>query len=75
MLPRNLQITSGKSGFVVTVEKLDGERDLPWDVTVTRHMLPTHAGITEFEETLEDLAAPQGGQNDGWGCIRQEIER
>ena len=63
-----------QSGFVMAVEKLDGERDLSWDVTVTRHMLPTHAGITEFKGTLEDLAAPLGGHNDGWDCIRQEIK-
>lgn len=63
-----------QSGFVVAIEKLDGERDLPWDVTVTRHMIPTYAGITEFEGTLEDVATPLGGHNDGWGCIRQEIE-
>ena len=63
-----------RTGLKVTVEKLDGERKLPWDVTVTRHMLPTHAGITELEETLGDAAASLGGSNDGWGCIRQTIQ-
>jgi Regulator of ribonuclease activity B len=59
------------SGFKVTIQEWDGQQELSWDVTVTRYMLPTHTGITEVEETLEEVAAPLGGRNDGWGCIRQ----
>ena len=62
------------SGFKVAVEAWDGKREQPWDVTVTRHMLPDHQGITEFEESLEELAAPLAGANDGWGCIRQSTQ-
>ncbi len=63
-----------RSGFKVAVQECDGERELPWDVTVTRYMLPTHAEITEVENTLEDAAAPLGGSNDGWGCFRQSVQ-
>ena len=61
-------------GFKVSVEKSNCEPELPWDVTVTKYMLPTHAGITEFEETLEAVAARFGGRNDGWGCFRQSVQ-
>lgn len=43
----------------------------PWDVTVVKHMLPTHAGIAQFELELEKIASPLGGENDGWGCFAQ----
>jgi hypothetical protein len=62
-----------RGDFKVAVQRWDGERELPWDVTVTRHMLLTHAEITEIEKRLEDVAAPLGGSNDGWGCIRQSV--
>ena len=40
------------TGLKAAIQEWEAERELPWDVTVTRHMLPTHAGITGFEETL-----------------------
>lgn len=40
-----------------------------WDLTVTRHMAPSHAAISGFERELEVLAMPFGGRNDGWGCF------
>lgn len=39
------------------------------DVTVSRKMLPTHEGITDFEHRLAEVSAPFGGENDGWGCF------
>jgi hypothetical protein len=54
-----------------TVERSQCAPGLPYDVIVVRNMLPTHAGITEFEEFLEQLARPLGGRNDGWGCMAQ----
>lgn len=63
-----------RRGFKVSVQKSDCKSDLPWDVTVTKFMLPTHAGITDFEEILEEEAARLGGQNDGWGCFRQLVQ-
>lgn len=57
--------------FKVSVRKSDCEPELPWDVTVTSYMLPSHGGITEFEEKLQAAASPLGGRNDGWGCFSQ----
>jgi hypothetical protein len=42
---------------------------LPWEVHVVRHMLPTHEGITRFEDELSRAASTVGGRNDGWGCF------
>lgn len=61
-------------GFKVSVQESNCVPELPWDVTVTNYMLPTHAGITEFEETLETVATRFGGRNDGWGCFRQSVQ-
>ncbi len=63
-----------RSGFKVSVKQWEAERELPWDVTVTQYMLPTHAGVTEMEETLEHSAVALGGQNDGWGCFAQPTQ-
>ena len=63
----------GKAGFKVAIEEWEGDRELPWDVTVTRHMYPTHSEITQIENALEGVAAPLGGANDGWGCMRQSV--
>ncbi|ESQ92352.1 ribonuclease E inhibitor RraB [Asticcacaulis benevestitus] len=45
-----------------------------WDVTVTRHMVPDHAAITQFEKELSGIAMPFGGRNDGWGCFEVSAE-
>ncbi len=37
-----------RSGFKVSVEEWDRKRERPWDVTVTRYMLPDHPGITDI---------------------------
>ena len=57
-------------GLQVKVKKTDTVPELPWDVVVTVNMLPTHDGITVFEEKLEKVAAPLGGRNDGWSCFQ-----
>lgn len=44
---------------------------LPWDVTVTRYMVPDHGAIGDFEEILAGRAVALGGRNDGWGCFGQ----
>lgn len=44
---------------------------LPWDVTVTRYMVPDHGAIGDFEDTLAEQALRLGGRNDGWGCFGQ----
>ena len=63
-----------QSGYKVSVEEWDGNRELPWDVTITRFMLPNHAKITEMEETLNLAAFPLGGRKDGWGCLTQPVQ-
>lgn len=45
---------------------------LPWDVVVTKEMLPSHEAITAFETELEEVASGYGGRNDGWGCFAQK---
>jgi hypothetical protein len=41
--------------------------DLPWDVTVSRVMLPSCEDITVIEAHLDTMARAHGGQSDGWG--------
>ena len=59
----------------ITVEKHDVAEGLPWDVTVTKNMVPENEAITEFEEVLADLAMGYGGRNDGWGCFSVVSEK
>lgn len=63
-----------KHGFDVEVEHTDVVKELPWDVTVSRFMIPEHSTITKFEETLQVAAAPLGGRIDGWGCFERTTE-
>ena len=41
-----------------------------WNVRVTRHMTPTHQGVTELELSLDQVARKHGGKADGWGCMQ-----
>jgi len=50
------------------------ERDL-WQVTVRRHMAPTHRDIAEFELSLAPKAQSVGGEADGWGCLVHKDKR
>ena len=61
-----------KLGYKVTAEKARTVPELPWDVNVVKHMLPTHEGVTAFEAELDAVASPLGGRNDGWGCFEQK---
>lgn len=38
-----------------------------WEVTVTKHMLPSYEAITALERTLTQLAKSYAGEADGWG--------
>jgi hypothetical protein len=58
-------------GYKTVIENTGCAKDLPWDVVVVKQMLPTHEGITSFEEQLEIFAGTLGGRNDGWGCLTQ----
>jgi hypothetical protein len=57
--------------YAVTVEMTECNEELPWDVRVTRNMVPTHAGISLFEDELGRAASDFNGRNDGWGCFSQ----
>jgi hypothetical protein len=60
-----------RRGYKISIEKSNCVPDMPWDVVVTRHMAPSHSGITQFEEELQEIAEGLGGRNDGWGCFSQ----
>lgn len=53
------------------VDRADVVPGLPWDVTVTRHMVPDDGAIGSFEAMLTRHASQLGGRNDGWGCFTQ----
>ena len=62
----------GQLGCRTSTEEAGVDPDLPWDVTVVKHMLPACEAITEFELFLKSKASPLGGRNDGWGCFEQK---
>ena len=60
-----------KQGYAVSVEFAETVKELPWDVVVVKHMMPSHHEITDFETTLQEVADTLGGRNDGWGCFAE----
>ena len=72
---RRMAAAAEQLGFAVQFEPLEddegpvaGQRSGEWDVTCSREMVPTHAGITATERQLDALARSFGGRADGWGC-------
>ena len=63
-------LMSGR-GCTTSIEMTCCVPELPWDVCVVTHMVPSHVGICEFEALLSHEAHPFGGRNDGWGCVQQ----
>ena len=61
-----------KHDVEVSYEEGSGLGESPWDVTVTREMVPDHAAIIAMEEWLASHFGPFGGVNDGWGCFNME---
>ena len=59
-------------GYAAIIKFPGPVQSLPWDVCVVKHMVPTHAAISKFEEDLGREAALVGGRNDGWGCFEQK---
>ena len=57
--------------YRVFIEESNSVEALPWDVRITRRMIPKNEEITAFEALLESIAEPLGGRNDGWGCFGQ----
>jgi hypothetical protein len=62
----------GQLGCRTSTKESGVAPDLPWDVTVVKHMLPVCEAITDFELLLQSKAYPLGGRNDGWGCFEQK---
>ncbi len=58
-------------GYKCSATMSNCKPDLPWDVLIVNHMVPSHSEITKFEEELQVVADVLGGCNDGWGCITQ----
>ena len=56
-------------GFAISAERTGTVQDCPWDVIVVRQMVPTHAEIGAFEDSLQRVADNLGGRNDGWGSF------
>ena len=59
-------------GLVTSLARGNCDPELPWDVVVTKNMVPTHQSITAFEATLQIAAKEFGGRNGGWGCFAQD---
>src|SRR5262245_31525492 len=60
-----------QQGYAISVQETHTADGLPWDVTVVKHMRPVCEAITAFQQSLEAIASPLGGRNDGWGCFAQ----
>lgn len=60
-----------KQGFSASVEFSQTVEGLPWDVIVTKHMPADYEEIGAFENSLQQVADPLGGRNDGWGCFSE----
>ncbi|HEY4380691.1 MAG TPA: ribonuclease E inhibitor RraB [Acidobacteriaceae bacterium] len=58
-------------GLTASIDHSGCVKELPWDVKVIKHMLPSYAEITDFEDELQVVAEELGGRNDGWGCVVQ----
>jgi len=56
-----------------SVEETHTKPELPWDVVIVNRMVPSHVGITEFENLLQSVATGFGGRNDGWGCFAESV--
>ena len=61
---QQVRLTSGLACEAARYE----ERDM-WEATVTGDMVPSHREITEFENSLDQIAQSYGGEADGWGCF------
>lgn len=54
----------------IAIERSDTVPELPWDVVVSIHMLPTHQAISFAENTFGEIAQQCEGKADGWGCFQ-----
>jgi Regulator of ribonuclease activity B len=58
-------------GYKASVKLTEIGREFPWDVTIVKHMVPSHAAIEAFEDLLQSVANDFGGNNDGWVCFSE----
>ena len=63
-----------KQGLEAVVDCANVVPGLPWEVVVSKFMVPAHGAITEFENVLQAAAGPLGGRNDGWGCFERPVD-
>ena len=56
-------------GYTASAELTETVENFPWDVVVIKHMVPSHAEIGAFEDSLQRVADTFGGHSDGWGCL------
>ena len=61
-----------EDGLKLSFKQSEVSDDRPWDVTVTKDMIPGHGAIGATEGWLAGHAEPLDGENDGWGCFNQE---
>ena len=66
--------TIGGWGYAATIEFPGGVPSLPWEVKIVRNMVPTHEGVTGFENELAREAARVGGRNDSSGCFSVRLD-
>lgn len=52
-------------GYAASAELTGTVEDFPWDVTVVKHIVPSHEEIRAFEDWLQREADTFGGLNDG----------
>ena len=57
------------TGLKVEVSKYEGAPGYSHEVQIIKHMLPTHALISEFEPAMQTRASANGGRADGWGYL------
>ena len=58
-------------GYAASIEFTEADEEFPWDVVVVKNMIPTHEGISAFEDLLQHIANSLGGHNDGWGSLSE----
>lgn len=57
---------ASREGYAVEIAR-HANGDFPWDVKVSKEMIPTVEAITAAEVDLSYFATMHGGRSDGWG--------
>ncbi len=67
-LAASFAISAMDAGFDTKIDEYPSN-DYPWDVTVSKEMIPSAENVTEAEEKLGVLAQTFEGHADGWGFL------